>query len=181
MSAPEHDWLLPPADLAQRLPAWLVALPRWAPWAAVWNVKRGKFDKLPKNPHRAKYGLSTTTPEKWAALDLAQRAYAARPGALHGVGFCMTGLQGVAAVDLDRCSAPDGTPTPWARDVLERALAEGGYCERSPSGTGFRIFMHDDDEIDDDDWNNHDVGIEVYVGTAPRFLTVTGHPWRPAT
>ena len=113
-------------------------------------------------------------------LDLAHRAYAARPGALHGVGFCMTGLQGVAAVDLDRCSAPDGTPAPWARDVLERALAEGGYCERSPSGTGFRIFMHDD-EIDDDDWNNHDVGIEVYVGTAPRFLTVTGHPWRPAT
>ena len=180
MSAPEHDWLLPPADLAKRLPAWLVALPRWAPWAAVWNVKRGKFDKLPKNPRRAKYGLSTTTPEKWAALDLAQRGYAAHPGALHGVGFCMTGLQGVAAVDLDRCSAPDGTPTPWARDVLARALAEGGYCERSPSGTGFRIFMHDD-EIADTDWNNHEVGIEVYAGTAPRFLTVTGHPWRPAT
>ena len=68
MSAPEHDWLLPPADLAQRLPAWLVALPPWAPWAAVWNEKRGKFDKLPKNPHRPKYGISTTTPEKWAAL-----------------------------------------------------------------------------------------------------------------
>lgn len=180
MSAPEHDWILPPPDLAQQLPVWLVALPRWAPWAAVWNAKRGKYDKLPKNAKRPEYGISTAAPEKWFTLEGALRTYAAHPGGLHGVGFCMTGLQGIAAVDLDKCSAPDGTPAPWALEVLARAHAEGGYCERSPSGTGFRIFMQDD-EIDDTDWNNHDVGIEVYVGTAARYLTVTGRRWEPAT
>ena len=43
--------------------------------------------------------------------------------------------------------------------------------EVSPSGSGLRILALGKFHTD---WNNHDIGIEVYSGHTPRFLTITG-------
>lgn len=171
---PSKDRLLKPdSNLATKVPAFLTDLPRWAPWRAKWNEGRGKWDKIPvraDNPQRA---LSTSRPDRWTTLEAAMAAYLKHGDtlSLSGVGFCLTDLRGIVAVDLDDCSCPDGNPEPWAATILDRARMYGGYCERSPSGNGFRIFM----EGNSDDWTNHDQGIEVYAGNFARFVTVTGH------
>jgi hypothetical protein len=159
---------VPPVD-ASRIPADLKARKCWAPWRAAWNEKRGKWDKIPVNPRRVQWGLSTQKPESWADFDTAMGAYLAHPGEVHGVGFCMTGITDVVGLDLDGC-VTNGVLAPWASEVVN---AVNSYTEVSPSGTGLRIFCLG--ELPGGDWNNHEVGIEAYGGTFPRFLTVTGH------
>lgn len=149
------------------IPTHLREQARWAPWRAVWNEKRNKFDKIPHRADAPEYGLSTAKPDKWFPFDVALRAYLRNMGTLHGVGYCMTQPHGVVGIDLDDC-VENGKTAPWAREVIDRV---GSYTEISPSGTGVRI-MGLGDVLHD--WNNHDIGIEVYGGNHPRFLTVTG-------
>ena len=42
------------------IPTELKALRRWAPWKAIWNEERGKWDKVPYRPEG--YGLSSMQP-----------------------------------------------------------------------------------------------------------------------
>lgn len=139
---------------------------RWAPWKAVFNEKRGKYDKIPCNADHSEYGISTAAPERWASFDTALRAFKAGQPVLSGVGYVMTKPHGVVGVDLDNCVA-DGVVAPWALAVV---ASLDSYTELSPSGKGLRIFVLGEAV----DWMNHQVGIEVYGGTAPRFLTITG-------
>ena len=154
------------------IPAFLRKHKRWAPWLAVWNAERGKWDKIPKNARSPEYGISTASPDKWFTFEQACAAYLKHPDKLDGIGFVMTDIKGLVGIDLDGCTEGDGTPNAWADGILTAARAEGGYVERSPSGNGFRAFV--ECEADGPDWNNHEVGIEVYGGSSPRFLTVTG-------
>ena len=158
---PEAPALLP--VIAEQIPAALREQPRWAPWRAVWNDKRGKWDKVPCHP--SGYMVSTKRPEAWVSFDLALAAY--RSGRFAGVGYLMTGEHGLVGVDLDRC-VDGGRVAPWAQEIVD-GLA--GYAEVSPSGRGLRAFVHGTVAWD---WNNHEQGIEVYAGHTPRFLTVTG-------
>lgn len=151
------------------IPQQLKAMRRWAPWAAQYDPARQKYDKLPKNPHRPEFGISTASPEKWATFEQAVAAYTKAEGMLQGVGFVMTGRPGVVGVDLDNCVDQNGAVAPWAQEVVNTLHS---YTEVSPSGRGLRIFL--DAELDGPDWNNHEVGIEVYGGSSPRFLTVSG-------
>jgi hypothetical protein len=73
-------------------------------------------------------------------------------------------------VDLDNALV-DGVAEPWALEVVERL---GGYFETSPSGRGLRGFVKGEIESD---WTNHGVGVEIYAGWTPRFLTLTGRRW----
>ncbi|MGZ4958362.1 MAG: AAA family ATPase [Methylomonas sp.] len=150
------------------IPEDLKRIPRWAPWRAEWNAKRGKYDKIPRNPCLPKYGVSTKAPEKWADFNTALGAFNRNPGDFAGLGFCLTGLQGIVAVDLDKC-ANDGVPDSMALGVINKL---NSYTEVSPSGTGFRIVVNGNI---DSDWTNHDIGIEVYGGHEARFVTFTGH------
>lgn len=166
MAAP----LSPPALLApqpQAIPAALRAHKRWAVFKAPWNAKRGKFDKIPCHP-RSGWLLSTARPDSWVTFDEAVAAWRAKPDVYAGVGYLMTGVHGVVGVDLDRCVRPDGTLDPWALDVVREL---GGYAEVSPSGTGAHVMVLGTTRHD---WTNHEVGIEVYAGHAPRFLALTG-------
>jgi hypothetical protein len=150
---------------AQHIPAALRNQKRWAPWKAVYNEKRGKFDKIPvalNGPH----GISTANLAKWGTFEDALRAYNANPEAT-GVGYCMTGHHGVVGFDLDNCIDDSGVIAPWAVAVINSVES---YTEVSPSGHGVRCFA----EGEAKDWMNHQVGIEVYGGDAPRFLTITG-------
>ena len=91
---------------------------------------------------------------------------------LHGVGLVLTGIKGLVGIDMDNC-VDNGVVAPWAAEVVK---SFSSYTEISPSGRGLRIFAHGD--MDGADWNNHEVGIEVYGGSSPRFLTATGRPLR---
>jgi hypothetical protein len=148
------------------IPDELKAQPRWAPWRAVFNAKRGKFDKIPHRADTPEYRLSTANPDRWFTFKAAVSAYEREAPSFAGVGYVMTRPHGIVGVDLDDC-VHDGVVADWAREVVE-ALAS--YTEVSPSGKGLRIFARG--EVCD--WTNHTVGVEVYGGAEPRFLTITG-------
>ena len=148
------------------IPAELRAHARWAPWRAVWNAKRGKWDKVPCSP--SGYMLSTKRPEAWVSFETALAAYQATPGRFAGVGYLMTGEHGLVGVDLDRCVDAQGQIAPWARELL---LQLGSTAELSPSGLGLRAWVRGEADFD---WCNHEQGVEVYAGHTPRFLTATG-------
>ncbi len=152
------------------IPEELKAMRRWAPWQAVFNEKRGKYDKLPKSAKQPEYGISTASPEKWFTHQEALSAYTKAKGMLQGIGFVTTGIEGIIGLDMDGCREADGTLAPWAKELI---VFVNSYTEVSPSGRGVRIFA--EGEIDGPDWMNHEVGIEVYGGSSPRFLTVTGN------
>lgn len=148
------------------IPQALKDLPRWAPWVAVWNAKRQKYDKIPRRADVPEYGLSTANPDRWFTYAAALSAFERERPSLAGVGYVMTRPHGVVGVDLDDC-VHDGQLAPWAREVVD---ALSSYTEISPSGKGLRIFCLGAVE----DWTNHTVGVEVYGGQEPRFLTLTG-------
>lgn len=158
--------LRPPFN-SEKIPQALKANARWAPWKAVFNEKRNKFDKIPHQAVAPFYGLSTAKPERWYTYEAALKAFLDNPELFAGVGYVMTKPHGVVGIDLDDC-VHDNTIDDWAQQVID-SLAS--YTELSPSGTGLRILVTG--EIGSD-WTNHEVGIEVYGGHEPRFLTVTG-------
>ncbi|CAB4131826.1 AAA domain containing protein [uncultured Caudovirales phage] len=156
------------------IPTDLKALRRWAPWKAIWNEERGKWDKVPYRPEG--YGLSSMQPDRWVSFEEAVRAFDTGAGKYSGVGLVLTGMTDVVGIDLDRCIT-DGQIAPWAQEIIDSV---DSYTELSPSGTGLRILARG--SIPEDVQDNT-VGIEVYNGHKGRFLTVTGdvlrdHPVR---
>jgi hypothetical protein len=152
---------------ADAIPQSLKDLPRWAPWKAVWSAKREKYDKIPYRADAPGYGLSTAQPDKWYSFDVALASLEQHPHAFHGLGLVLTGIKGLVGTDLDGC-VNEGVIAPWAQAIVTDL---NSYTEISPSGTGLRVF---NTGTQDRDWNNHDVGIEVYGGNDARFLTVSG-------
>lgn len=151
------------------IPASLLDAPRWAPWRAVWDPKKQKYEKIPHRADRPAAGLSNKSTKGWSAFHVAMAAYLQQPDKFAGVGYLMTGPHGVVAVDLDHCrDAATGDIAPWAGEVIAKL---DSYTEISPSGTGLRVMFAG--EVDRD-WTNHEVGIEVYGGVDARFVTITG-------
>jgi predicted P-loop ATPase len=153
--------LLP--TIFENIPQVLRAQDRWAPWRAKWNAKRGKHDKVPVGADGR--GISTARERGWMTFDAAVTACADLLA--DGVGYRMTGEHGIVGIDMDRC-VKDGVLDLWAAAIAKQC---GSYTEVSPSGNGLRVFVTGTIPTD---WTNHERGIEVYAGHAPRFLTVTG-------
>lgn len=178
MASPDQLPALLPVTVAG-IPASMLDTPRWAPWRAVWNAKKKKYDKIPHRADRPTSGLSNRSTRGWSAFHDALQAYQRnlaggpiydRDGQrIHfgGVGYVMSGAHGLIAVDLDHC-VQDGEVALWAAEVVAKL---DSYTEVSPSGTGLRVMI--EGELDRD-WVNHDVGIEVYGGSDARFVTITG-------
>lgn len=169
MAATEQTALLPFSD-GGNIPPRLRANNRWAPWRAAWDTKRGKYDKIPVRADHPELGLSTANPARWFSFEAAVRTHQRSGGMTAGVGYCMTKPHGIVGVDLDG-AVVDGVIEPWAQEIVERI---GGYTETSPSGRGLRVFVAGEIESD---WTNHEVGVEIYAGWTPRFLTLTGRRW----
>ena len=148
------------------IPPELKAMRRWAVWKAIWNDSRQKYDKIPYDARH--YGLSTKKVSDWGDYESAAATLALNPTRYAGLGFVLTDVKDVVGIDLDNCRHDNGQIEPWAREIIE---SMGSYTEISPSGHGLRILAHGSFETD---WNNHEVGIEVYSGHSPRFLTITG-------
>lgn len=165
--------------LPQHIPMGLQGQPRFCTWLTRWDDRRKKWDKVPTFPSHPVNGLSTNEHLHWTTCDVALASWRANLGktfdrkgvkyTMAGIGYVMTGPHGVVGIDLDHCVDEHGEIAPWAREVIE---AVGSYAERSPSGTGVRIFCCGD--IDQHDVINTQVGIEMYSGNSARFLTVTG-------
>lgn len=176
---PELPPLLP-VDV-EGIPASMLDTPRWAPWRAVWNEKKRKYEKIPHRARQPGYGLSTKSTQGWAPFHVAMAIYLQQPDKFAGVGYLVTGEKVVgsaadvfapgdlAGVDLDHCrDAATGEIAPWAAEVIAKL---DSYTEVSPSGTGLRVMVRaglDADTID------HQRGIEIYGGTQARFVTITG-------
>lgn len=150
---------------AKQVPAYLKAQPqRWAPWKAVWDEQRGKYSKVPVTLDLR----GASTHRSWYSFGDAVAAHEGSRGFTAGIGFRMTGVGGLVGLDLDKC-VQNGDLAPWAAEIVSRCAT---YAERSPSGTGLRVFGLG--QLAAGDWTNIERGIEVYGGGA-RFLTITGH------
>lgn len=154
------------ADLS-RIPPALRERPRWAPWQAIWNQKRKKYDKVPHRVDSPAENGSTKVPGHWGECERALRCLSLRPGLFAGVGYRLTGPHGVVGIDLDDC-VEQGQPASWAQEIIDAA---DSYTERSPSGNGYRIMGLGCVPAD---FTNSETGLEVYGGNEPRFLTITG-------
>lgn len=144
------------------IPDELKAMARWSPWRAVWNPRRGKYDKIPG------HSRSTAKPETWLSFEDAERQFQADRAAFTGVGFVVTGLPEFTFIDIDECIDEAGA---FSARAIEIIAAVASYTEISPSGRGLRIIARGPAP---EDWNNHDLGVEVYAGHGARFLTITG-------
>ncbi|WHH52860.1 hypothetical protein QFA96_12225 [Pseudomonas sp. Ap32] len=142
-------------------------LKRWVPYKLVYNTKRGKHDKVPNN---GRHGLSTTDPMDWRplleAIKIAKEGFG-----LSGVGFVMTDgieVDGLTLVGFDFDDVDEEFTVPFET-----------YTEWSPSKKGVRAFAWAPTEWCkkyQDSTNPkppHCDHAEIYIGTAPRFLTVT--------
>src|SRR5215468_10117180 len=115
----------------------LASEPRWVAWR---NEPRSdnpkKLTKVPYSPagHKAKADDPATWGNRAAAEARAKRLDKPHGGGI-GIELGAGGDAGLflGGVDLDTCRAPDGTITPWAREIIERFAS---YCEVSPSDTG---------------------------------------------
>lgn len=144
--------------------------PRWAPWKAVWNERRAKWDKIPVRADNSNIGLSTQRPNQWFTYEAALRCYQRNKDTLAGIGYCVTGIHGVVAIDIDHCVNPDGSLSEMAWAIIAKV---GSYTEWSPSGNGVRIPFGGSVTSDA---MNHDLGLEMYGGHTARFVTITGDP-----
>jgi RecA-family ATPase len=152
----------------ENIPASLRAERRWVAWLPKWAD--GKFGKKPGRIDRPGIGLTNWANEGWVDFDTAVAAWRANPSIFGGVGYVMTGSSCVTGVDLDGCIDAAGNIAPWAAEIVQGLNT---YTEVSPSGTGIRAFVEGHLE----DWQtprDGEVKIEVYGGSAGRFLTVTG-------
>lgn len=141
--------------------------PIWAPYRKVWNEKRQKYDKILSRDER--YNLSTAVPGDWT--NLTQALEDAAKVNFPGVGLVMTG--GISNGDLTLLGFDFDDITPeWVPPLKT-------YAEKSPSGKGARMFAWAKTDWADqfqDTLNCKPPNCEhceVYLGTAPRFLTVT--------
>lgn len=145
----------------------LEPMKRWVPYKLVYNTKREKFDKV---PHNGRHGLKTSDESDWKTL-LDAIAVVNDQFGLSGVGIVTTDgieVDGWALVGFDFDDVTADFKLPFKT-----------YAEKSPSKVGVRAFAwvpaawvarYQDTLNCKPPHCDH---CEIYMGTAPRFLTVT--------
>ena len=159
-------WGAPP--VFETIPTFLRTLDRWVVWAGVRKGNTAKFTKMPYQPAQPRKPASTRDPAHWSTFDLACQCYRDFYTELSGIGFVLTHVPGLPpprliAIDLDRCTIGD------SRLTVVRNL--GMYVEHSPSLSGFRALGFG---IIPWETLNTEVGVEIYDGRTPRYVTITG-------
>lgn len=157
----------PLKPIQENFPAMLLPFKRWCVWKL--ENRDGKPTKVPYTSQASK-GRSNDF-STWLSYQEADDLF--KSGVFSGFGI-YTGQIGDSGDDLIGCDW-DHTATKemWGVDepeVVSEALAIGSYCERSPSGTGLRVFALLKDIPDK---VRKGGPREVYQDG--RFLTITGH------
>ena len=143
----------------KNIPENLKVLKQWVCFKLEHNEKKGKADKIPKDP-RTGYNAKANDPATWSDYQTAVNA-------LSKYGFDGIGIEfanGIFGVDLDNV-IEGGKLTAEARDIIKTL---DSYTEYSPSGTGIHILCKG--SIPDKDRRKGNV--EMY--SEGRFFTVTG-------
>lgn len=156
----EPNWLQPKFE---NIPDALKQQP-WAVWIAEPRLgKPGKFNKAPRSPETGSR-IGADKPHLFGNFDASKATY--DRGGYTGVGVLLTG-NGIVGVDIDDIRNTIARPevTQW----ISSALDEGAYCEKSPSGTGLRLFMKGKLPGKGRKYGTCEIYDDV------RFLTVTGH------
>ena len=113
------------------IPRTMREAPRWLVWQYVPSKRKpGKLDKVPVGKWR--------DPKHWRSYTDA--AAACKPGQL--LGFVLG--DGWAGIDVDGAWADDGTTLQDHAARVWKACGKSGYAERSPSGKGYKVFVHFD-------------------------------------
>ena len=144
---------------ADRIPAELQVRPQWVAWKR--QRRGGKPTKVPIDTRTGSYA-SVTDPATWSDFETA-RAAAVR---FDGLGFVLSGDDGVVAGDLDACVDREGRIHANAREIIARLAT---YTELSPSRRGVRLLGLAHLPSDHPCRTGK---IEVY--SRARFVTVTG-------
>lgn len=143
------------------IPEPLKAVPQWVCWRYEWNGK--KWTKPPYRPNGHK--ASKINPAHYSDFSYVAAAY--EGGGFSGIGFVLTANDPFVAIDIDRC-LNDDVLTEEARAIINTMKS---YTEKSPSGTGIRIFVKGIIP------RNIKKGIEIYDHDS--YVTVTGQRWQP--
>ena len=144
----------------KNIPESLKQLKQWVCFKLEYNEKKGKHDKIPKDP-KTGYNAKANDPATWSDFQTAVKA-------VSKYGFDGIGIEfanGIFGVDLDGV-VKDGKLTPEAQDII-RTL--DSYTEYSPSGKGIHILCRGTIPPKDRRKGN----IEMY--SEGRFFTVTGN------
>ena len=116
-----------------KAPADLTELPNWVLWR---YEKRG--DKRTKVPYSTSgNAASTINPLEWGTFEEVFDYYASHSRQYSGMGVVFDG-QGMCGVDLDDCLDEAGEVKAWAQPIISKF--SDTYMERSPSGTGVKIW-----------------------------------------
>ena len=145
-------------------------LQQWVAYRLMWNVGKGRYDKLPVNPHDGSNAKANDA-RTWGTFDEARR-YALENGLMGnagGIGFEFA--NGYAGIDLDDVILAGDMLKPFAEDVVRMIES---YTEYSPSGKGLHILFKLNEPLSElgTHRRNDELGIEMY--DSGRFFTVTG-------
>ncbi len=144
----------------KNIPESLKGLNQWVCFKLEHNEKKGKSDKIPKDP-KTGYNAKSNDPATWSD-------YQTAVSAVSRYGFDGIGIQfanGIFGVDLDNV-VKDGKLTAEAQDIIKTL---DSYTEYSPSGTGIHILCKGTIPPKDRRKGN----VEMY--SEGRFFTVTGN------
>lgn len=151
----------------ENIPAVLTDRPQWLCWRYLERAGRGKPGKPPVDPRTGR-AIDPADPANWMAFDAALAA----SRRFRGVGFYLTGKEGLVGIDLDDCLDADGAITPDARAVVERFHS---YTEVTVSGAGLRIWIR----ATLPGTRRRKGKVEVY--SKKRYFTVSGDRWPGST
>lgn len=143
----------------------LSQLPQWVAWkTVVASDRKKKLTKVPISPLNGKKA-SVTNPATWGEYSEAEAF--ARSTDANGIGFVLSGLEGITVIDLDNVVDPDTLAiAPWAQDVIK---AFDTYTEFSPSLTGLHLWLRARPPGN----RCRSKSIEMYA--LKRYITITGN------
>jgi primase-polymerase (primpol)-like protein len=113
---------------------------------------------------------SSTNPQTWGTYKNATEAVAGV-----GLGFVLNG-DGIVCIDLDHALTADGSPKPWAAEILRQA--GDTYTEVSPSGDGLHIWGRAD--VRQGRRIRREGGYAVEVYGDGRYIATTGERFQGA-
>jgi hypothetical protein len=158
------------SNLPAALAAWTHE-PRWLIWS--WEWTGTQWSKPPRQARDPSLYAKTDDPQTWGSYTDALMAV--QSGQAEGLGYVLSHSD-VAAADLDHChDVNSGKIDTWAQKEIE--VANGCYCEITPSGAGLRIIGIGAGEKIDRKWKvpgtANGAQIEAYRATN-KYITVTG-------
>jgi hypothetical protein len=164
--------LLTSADL-DNVPAVQRDIHQWVAWRHE-QTAQGRWTKVPISAITGAKA-SVSDPTTWSDFNAAVKF--AETGQADGIGFVITGDNGLVGIDLDACVGSDGILADWAAEIVNRLAT---YTEYSPSGGGLRMFAYGTWPADarnkvgmpGEDVDGKSPAIEVY--STGRYLAVTG-------